>query len=178
MNYAWQNIIKRIDDKKETIMAEVGVFKGHLSERLLTNTKNLTMFLIDAWDTETYKGKPAIDENIEIYQQNCLDNLLETSKIAEKFPTRAFIIKGYSTKIADTFEDKYFDIVYIDAAHDFWSVLNDINAWRPKVKNNGWICGHDYGGKFTGVKEAVDLFPDNDVIEIDSDYTWFVRVKR
>ena len=55
------------------------------------------------------------------------------------------------------------DFVYIDARHDYESVLEDLNAWFHKVKPGGILAGHDYAdgmlpqGDF-GVKSAVDEF--------------------
>ncbi len=55
------------------------------------------------------------------------------------------------------------DFVYIDARHDYESVLEDLNAWFDKVKPGGIFAGHDYvdgmlaQGDF-GVKSAVDEF--------------------
>ena len=55
------------------------------------------------------------------------------------------------------------DFVYIDARHDYESVLEDLDAWCPKMKPGGIIAGHDYvDGMFAqgdfGVKSAVDEF--------------------
>lgn len=54
------------------------------------------------------------------------------------------------------------DMVFIDANHDYDSVIEDIEAWLPHVRPGGIIAGHDYGfAMFPGVKQAVDeLFPD------------------
>lgn len=49
------------------------------------------------------------------------------------------------------------DFVFIDAAHDYESVKKDINAWLPKVKENGIIAGHDYEW-CDDVKKAVKEF--------------------
>ena len=35
-------------------------------------------------------------------------------------------------------------MLYIDGAHDYDSVLQDIELYYPKIKSGGLICGHDY----------------------------------
>lgn len=36
------------------------------------------------------------------------------------------------------------DFVYIDAQHDFLSVLADLCHWWPKLRSGGIIAGHDF----------------------------------
>ena len=59
---------------------------------------------------------------------------------------------GKSPEAANDFDDQSFDIVYIDAEHDYDSVMEDIKAWKPKAKHA--IAGHDYH-VFEGVRQAV-----------------------
>jgi predicted O-methyltransferase YrrM len=46
-----------------------------------------------------------------------------------------------------------FDFIFIDAAHDYDSVVKDRAAWWPKLKPNGIFAGHDY--PWHEVKQAV-----------------------
>lgn len=49
------------------------------------------------------------------------------------------------------------DAVFIDAGHTEEEVRNDILNWLPVVKENGIICGHDYGTPhWPGVTQAVN----------------------
>ena len=64
-------------------------------------------------------------------------------------------IKEDSATAAQMFQDSSVDAVYIDAGHDYHSVYTDILAWYPKVKPDGYLCGHDYCTQYPGVVTAV-----------------------
>ena len=62
-----------------------------------------------------------------------------------------------STVAAERFDE--LDFVFLDAAHDYQSVLADLQAWWPRIKKGGVLAGHDYdGAMFPGVKRAVEAF--------------------
>ena len=61
-------------------------------------------------------------------------------------------VQAKSPEAADGFADGEFDIVYIDAEHDYASVKQDIAAWKPKAKYI--ISGHDHAS-FPDVAKAV-----------------------
>lgn len=65
-----------------------------------------------------------------------------------------------------------FDLVFIDAMHTYEAVTEDIRAWLPKVRDGGVLAGHDYGGKFDGVKAAVDTELGEENIVEGPDNTW------
>ena len=44
---------------------------------------------------------------------------------------------------AGQYADHSLDFVYIDADHSYASVVEDITAWKNKVKQGGFIAGHD-----------------------------------
>ena len=53
-------------------------------------------------------------------------------------------IRADSIAASVFYANESLDFVFIDAAHDYHSVLADINAWLPKVKIGGIISGHDF----------------------------------
>ena len=64
-------------------------------------------------------------------------------------------------------QSKKFHFIYIDGDHRYEGVKIDIEAWYPKVRKGGLICGHDYTGEIIpakydvmsfNVKKAVDEF--------------------
>lgn len=64
-------------------------------------------------------------------------------------------------------------MIFIDARHDYKSVLNVINLWLPKVKVGGTLSGHDYSINYFGVIKAVNESIGYDNILVKSDSTWF-----
>lgn len=63
-----------------------------------------------------------------------------------------------SVKAAKHIQDLSCDLVYLDASHDAQSVTSDITAWWPKVKHGCRLAGHDWGGNWPGVTQAVTEF--------------------
>ena len=55
-----------------------------------------------------------------------------------------FLVRGYSPGVATRFPDNFFDFMYIDARHDYASVLSDLLEWWPKLSPDGIMAGHDY----------------------------------
>jgi len=90
-------------------------------------------------------------------------NYNETKERLAPYGARSDIWRLTSVEGAKQVPDGSLDFVYIDARHDYESVLEDLNAWFSKVKPGGIFAGHDYvdgmlaQGDF-GVKSAVDEF--------------------
>ena len=75
-----------------------------------------------------------------------------------------FVIRGTSEKELKTFENSYFDWVYIDTSHSYKQTVEELELCRMKVKDGGIIAGHDYcQGNINdalayGVVQAVNQF--------------------
>jgi hypothetical protein len=86
--------------------------------------------------------------------------------------------KGYSVEVSETFEDNSLDFVYIDARHEEEYVLEDIEAWLPKLKKHGFIGGHDfylYAVTDPWVGKAVLSKFDKDDVLCFTDGSWLVK---
>eukprot|EP00933_Yihiella_yeosuensis_P061485 TRINITY_DN64300_c0_g1_i2.p1 TRINITY_DN64300_c0_g1~~TRINITY_DN64300_c0_g1_i2.p1 ORF type:complete len:370 (-),score=68.63 TRINITY_DN64300_c0_g1_i2:75-1184(-) len=55
-----------------------------------------------------------------------------------------FFHRTTSVGAAASFKDGAIDLVYVDADHKWWSVVQDIAAWWPKVRPGGIMMGHDF----------------------------------
>lgn len=64
-----------------------------------------------------------------------------------------------SVEAARFIKDHSLDFVYIDGDHSYKHVIDDLNAWLPKIRIGGVLCGHDYaGGHCPDVYNAVNDF--------------------
>ena len=132
--------------------AEIGVERGIYSKILCSRIPDLKLYGIDAW--QTY---PGYRDHVD---QDTLDTFfLHTKEMMKDFNFQP--IRDFSLNAAKRFNDYSLDFVFIDAAHDYKSVKEDIHAWAPKVRIGGIVAGHDYfnGNHHDtqyGVKDAVN----------------------
>jgi len=156
-------LLSLIDDGRPMVGVEVGVYRGDLSAALLHARPQLCMLLVDSWG-DPDRGSPYYQTGDhhasmttaeqEAARQLCMSNI-------ERFGYRAVTRHMKSAEAALRLSDRSVDFVFLDADHSFEGVTEDLNLWLPKIKDGGWIGGHDYANPAlpdTKVKEAVDAF--------------------
>lgn len=137
-----QELSTRIDLLKKMpvggICAEIGVFGGVFSRQILSVTKPKELHLIDPWEHQDTGHFSKADENLsQLEFDRMYQNLLATMP-------EAIFHRDYSYRVVNDFEDGFFDWIYIDGCHWYDEVKRDLTDWYPKVRVDGWICGHDY----------------------------------
>jgi hypothetical protein len=176
----WDCIYDRIKDIPEPIGAEIGVHRGECSANLLRLHRGLYLYMIDSWSPDTYKGHEsgATKEYREMYENQCSENFDHAYEVTLPYQNRISILQMFSLEAAANFPNHKLDFVFIDAAHDYESVIADIKAWLPKIKPGGWIMFHDFDNpNFPGVADAVrEMFFDASIDLDVSDYFAAVRV--
>lgn len=131
---------------KEMIVLELGANRGVSTELFAQYAKEVVT--VDVKTTKELKERLNRCPNIKFHQM----------------PFKTFFSKC----------ETFFDIVYIDGAHDYTSVKNDILDCSLRLKKDGLFSGHDFFARFPGVKKAVlELFVNNK-IEYFSDKSWLV----
>lgn len=144
--------------------AEIGVYTGCFSEAIYEKTCPMELHLIDPWEFQD-------DEDYQLDRSNVPQDRADQhyEQVRQKFAPQiqAEVIKlhrDYSHNVVEQFEDGFFDWIYIDANHTYEACLNDLRLYAPKVKAEGFICGHDYANHPEamkanfGVVEAVNDF--------------------
>jgi hypothetical protein len=139
---------------KDAIGAEIGVWRGEFSRRILEIVHPQELHLIDPWAFQPsypnrwYGGGLAQTPNEmdQIYADVVRD-------LGSDPAVR--IHRGFSHQVVDEFPDAYFDWVYVDGNHSYEFVRKDLLRYWPKIRAGGLLAGDDYR---KDVKRAVDEF--------------------
>lgn len=131
-------------------VAEIGVSKGDFAQLIFDISQPKKLYLIDNWADKgiLYEYHQIVKEKFDLaVRENKVELFQQDSVIA-----------------MSSFEDNYFDWVYLDTYHLLENTRKELRAIAPKIKPNGVIAGHDYTkgnwnrGLRYGVKEAVREF--------------------
>jgi hypothetical protein len=169
--------------------AEIGVKLGRFSDLLLRSWEGKKLISIDPWqeaEPDEYVDHANVeqDQHEQFYRR--------TRELLAKHGSRSEIWRTTSVEAAQRVPDRSLDFVYIDARHDYDSVLEDLEAWFPKLRPGGIMAGHDYAdGVFRqgvfGVKSAVDQFfgargiavhATDGRVPVEMFATWLIEVPR
>lgn len=136
--------------------AEIGVHKGETSRVLLKAFPELNLLMVDSWTTHEVCSGYARSKDVNAFWTQCEQNefLREAVESTLFAGERASVFHMCSRAAAALVKDASLDFVFLDAAHDYESVIEDIELWWPKIKAGGFLSGHDFGHK----KEASNLF--------------------
>jgi len=141
------HVLKNTDRSKHINICELGVYCGR-------TTAIWNVDLINQNIDYNYLAVDHFQGSAEHKKDR--DYFGETMRNLAPIIHKIQIVKNDSISEAQKHPDNYFDLVYIDASHDYLSVLQDIVVWLPKVKNGGFLAGDDYHPGHPGVVKAVD----------------------
>jgi hypothetical protein len=135
--------------------AEIGCAFGGYAREVLSKWNGKKYYMVDPWIDQPKSVYRERTEGIsfEQYWRQCSE-LAEADK-------RVVLIRKFSVDGALDVPDNSLDMVFIDGNHDYIHVLQDADAWWPKLKSGGVMGFDDYGNdtnwpNFIEVKKAVD----------------------
>jgi predicted O-methyltransferase YrrM len=145
--------------KEDFVVAEIGSYAGVSSEVLALHCTKL--HCIDTWEDWNHDG--IIFQAMELF-----DNMRSLYTHIDKLHMRG-------EEAAKLFPDGHFDLVYIDASHWYNDVMSDINTWLPKIKNGGYLAGHDYIEGIDVLYAVNDYFGKTHSITRYPDSSWLIK---
>lgn len=145
-----ERIIDLIEPYQDATLLEIGVADGELAERFCVSPHIKKYYGIDPWTEYTtppdlnfvqgYIRDPDAENSpsfFEILFQEARERL-------SKFNSKSKLIRDYSHKQVNCFEDNFFDIIYINGNHQYEYVLKDIKGWYSKLKPNGMMLINEF----------------------------------
>jgi hypothetical protein len=176
-------IAERMGHIEKPIGAEIGVFRGHMSRRLLAYMPGLHLVMVDSWSASNFDSAYAktgdFHAGLSLEQQEGF--MREAQGNIAFADNRTIILRDPSIEAARQILDGTLDFVFIDADHSYEGCKADIEAWLPKLKAGGLLSGHDYDNPEYdfGVTRAVDEFIARTgmTLELGTNYCWFVRLR-
>ena len=134
---------------------EIGSYKGrsssYLAVEIVNSGKSITFDCVDTWQGSEEHQQGQSYEDSDVVNKQLYDVFISNMKPVEGYYNAK---RMTSVEAAETYSDNSLDFVFIDAAHDYDSVKQDIISWLPKVKIGGIISGHDY--PYLPVRQAVN----------------------
>lgn len=179
------SMVMSCNDTDEYHFVEIGSWKGRSSTfmgvEILNSGKKIKYDCVDTWEG----SEEHIDRGSSTFEPLLLiKDGLYNEFIKNIRPIKSVInpIRSTSIEASKLYEDNSLDFVFIDGAHDYLSVKEDIKHWYPKVKKGGYISGDDYVHPPIGkaVREFFDLrsiIPIKEYFLGNVDQTWIVCKK-
>ena len=128
---------------KGAVCAEVGVWKGDFSERILRETEPTTLYLIDPWKFQDEFPERMYGGSVARSQQD-MDAIFEGVKARLAGWNSVRFVRDFSSNALRALEDASLDWIYIDGNHYYEYALEDLQLARAKIKPGGYIAGDDY----------------------------------
>lgn len=172
--YRWKTLERFVKENNWTLGAELGVHTGTNFKYLIKACPSLSLVGVDLYEAQPDNNGPekwTPGENGWEWAHN--KHYEDMMKFCSNYTTRAKIVKDYTTKAAELYEDETFDFVFIDADHGYEGCLRDIKAWEPKVRKGGVVFGHDI--HFPTVKQAVAEYFGENSWNVEDDFIWWVQ---
>lgn len=166
--------------KDGDVFVEVGCWLGrsvgHLAKRVQESGKKITLWAVDhGFGTPSPVETPLHSPALTAFGGNVMGRMAWNLRECGVYDLVHPLIVP-SVRAAKLFADGCLDFVFLDAAHDFVNVTEDLHAWWPKIRPGGLLAGHDYDQGWTGVRQAVDsFFAGRDVQNPDCPQCWSVR---
>jgi hypothetical protein len=148
---AYNNIVNSFERGN---FIEIGVWKGKSFASVinsLINKNYRNIYVADHWEgsemeRDTHHREVNHTDIFKIFS----NNLTELG-----FNNQFNILKMDSISASLHFSDNFFDVIFIDADHEYDGVKKDLIHWYPKLKTGGILCGHDYHKNHPGVQKAI-----------------------
>jgi hypothetical protein len=122
---------------RHLVVAEIGVYDGTYSKKIIQFLNIKQLVLVDPWKAWWWLEPSTKFQDDDLFYENLY------KKVKNMFSNnpKVRIVRDTSLNAAKMFDDEYFDFIDINAGRTYESHKSDLEAWYPKLKKFGIICG-------------------------------------
>ena len=131
---------------KQSVGAELGVFRGLFTPHILQVVKPTKLHLIDPyWKIygERFGWSSRDTQDGQLKTKDAYEEAKRAVEEHDKNGVCEFHIED-DLVCLETFDDGYFDWVYVDTSHTYDHTKAELALLDTKVKKDGLITGHDW----------------------------------
>lgn len=173
--FTWEGLYKRMVERfpSGATFVEIGTYLGksacYMGQQIKESGKAIDFFCIDPWDRDVSgisvknRGGSWFPDFWKHVRLLGLEGHIIPFPMENKYTLKHFRIVPVQ-------------FVFIDAEHDYASVLQDIALWSPLVSPGGVIAGHDYTTNEETKKAVDDYFRHCGKTVINEGECWLVEV--
>jgi len=151
----WEVLAGLCQQMSARTLVEVGCKEGRTTGFLLETLPELHVITIDPWAPMANADEDYKDWDFAQIERDFWANVGKNEWRAHMFRMTSMNAVELLANGQHPRRPAPYDIVFIDAGHDYENALADIKAWWPLVRDGGYLCGHDYQHRFPGVMRAV-----------------------
>lgn len=125
---------------------EVGVSCGETSAALLYAFPELTLWMVDSWETypEVHAYRQSGDGHSKLTETVQKEHKAQAAELTDFAEGRRIVMHTSSLRATFAVPGNSLGFVYIDADHTYHAVMADIHFWWPKLKCGGLMVLDDF----------------------------------
>ncbi len=145
---------------------EIGSYRGGSTVAIghAAIQKDLQIFCIDKWSEYHEQSDFTNMDKTQLDDMCILTEFIHNTSFIKD---RLYLLRGDANRFSHILGSSLFSFVFIDGAHDYYSVFDDIIFALKVIEPGGLLCGHDYHSAGIDVKRAVhDVIMKSETISI------------
>ena len=133
---------------------EIGSYRGGSTVALghAARMGNHKIFCIDMWSDYDQQSDFINVDKVQLNDMGILSEFIDNTAFVKD---RLCMMRGNATDFSEILGHNRFSLIFIDGAHDYFSVVDDILCGLKTIEPGGILCGHDYHSAGVDVKKAV-----------------------
>lgn len=133
---------------------EIGSYRGGSTVAIghAAKQQNIEIFCIDKW-AEYHEQSDFINmDRAQLDDVKILNEFIHNTAFIKE---RLSMMRGEANNFCQILGKEIFSMVFLDGAHDYFSVVDDIISALKVIEPGGILCGHDYHSAGIELKKAV-----------------------